>query len=150
MLSKLRTFISFPASSKWMFIKIAVLVPLVEFSIKTLRFKRTLRLLRRFTGSTTKKCEHELSLINRHRNQFYLYQRQFPNLGKCLARSLVLWLLLDRQGIRTELKFGVKKEGDNLLAHAWIEYKGEALVSEWELGEDFRSFPDSILPKIVE
>ena len=46
---------------------------------------------------------------------------------RCLPRSLALQRLLADQGIATELKIGVSKEGDALSAHAWLESDGEPL-----------------------
>lgn len=46
---------------------------------------------------------------------------------RCLARSLTLARLLARRGIATELKLGVRLEGENLLAHAWVEWQGRPL-----------------------
>ena len=42
----------------------------------------------------------------------------------CLTRSLVLQWILARRGIGTELKVGVRNEGDGLRAHAWLECGG--------------------------
>lgn len=47
---------------------------------------------------------------------------------RCLARSLTLQLLLDRRGIASDLRFGVRREGVDLLAHAWIEHDGQPLA----------------------
>jgi hypothetical protein len=42
----------------------------------------------------------------------------------CLTRSLVLQWILARRGIGTELKVGVRNEGNGLHAHAWLECGG--------------------------
>ncbi|HKH43125.1 MAG TPA: lasso peptide biosynthesis B2 protein [Thermoanaerobaculia bacterium] len=46
---------------------------------------------------------------------------------RCLARSLCLRRLLARRGIGATLRIGVAREGDRLLAHAWIEWEGRPL-----------------------
>ena len=43
---------------------------------------------------------------------------------KCLPQSLVVWYLLARQGITTELKIGARKNAGKLEAHAWVECRG--------------------------
>jgi hypothetical protein len=52
----------------------------------------------------------------------------------CLRRSLVLKWLLSRRGIQTELRIGVRREAENLDAHAWLEYRdtpiGETTLPE--------------------
>lgn len=148
MLRQLRTFSALPISTKWNFLKIAVLVPLVEISIRTIKFKKTYRVLKALTGRTPAPPKDDISVIRRYRNVFYLHRRAIPYLGKCLSQSLTLWFLLERQGISAELKFGVKKEKNDLIAHAWIEYKGEAFMSESEMEENYTSFSESILAKI--
>ncbi len=42
----------------------------------------------------------------------------------CLTRTLVLQWILARSGIGTELKVGVRNEGEGLHAHAWLECGG--------------------------
>lgn len=42
----------------------------------------------------------------------------------CVPRALALRSLLAEEGIVTELRIGVRKEGCRLAAHAWIEYRG--------------------------
>lgn len=46
---------------------------------------------------------------------------------RCLTRSLVLHRFLARRGIPSELQIGVRKEGRELLAHAWVECAGRPL-----------------------
>jgi Transglutaminase-like superfamily len=45
----------------------------------------------------------------------------------CLHRSLVLHHWLRREGLPSELRIGVRKEGDALKAHAWVELQGEVV-----------------------
>jgi hypothetical protein len=45
----------------------------------------------------------------------------------CLRQALVLQWLLARREIATELRIGVRREADRLMAHAWLELDGAAL-----------------------
>jgi len=45
----------------------------------------------------------------------------------CLEESLALWWLLRRQGIGSDLRVGVRKDGEKFEAHAWVERDGIAL-----------------------
>ena len=47
--------------------------------------------------------------------------------GQCLHRSLVLHRWLRREGLPSELRIGVRKEGSELKAHAWVELGGQAV-----------------------
>ena len=44
---------------------------------------------------------------------------------------LVLWWLLARQGIASDLRVGIRKDGDRFEAHAWVECGG-ATMNETE------------------
>lgn len=48
---------------------------------------------------------------------------------KCLVRSLALHRMLERSGIHgSVIRIGVMREGDELLAHAWVEHMGSTLI----------------------
>jgi len=48
---------------------------------------------------------------------------------KCLVRSLALHRMLERNGIHgSVIRIGVRRDGDELLAHAWVEHKGVTLI----------------------
>lgn len=47
--------------------------------------------------------------------------------ANCLQRSLVLWCLLRRSGIESEIRFGARKNEGELEGHAWVECDGVVL-----------------------
>jgi hypothetical protein len=53
-----------------------------------------------------------------------------PYRATCLRQSLSLWWLLLRRGIPAEIRIGVRKEGQELHAHAWVEHAGRALSDD--------------------
>jgi hypothetical protein len=50
--------------------------------------------------------------------------------SSCLPRSLVTWWLVRREGIGCELRIGVRKHGDRVQAHAWVEVEGRSVTAE--------------------
>lgn len=46
----------------------------------------------------------------------------------CLTQALVAQRLLRQQGYDTELRIGVTKDGQELLAHAWLERDGRVII----------------------
>jgi hypothetical protein len=60
--------------------------------------------------------------------------------ANCLKKSLVLWGLLRRQGIESELRIGVQKEAGNFAAHAWVEYDGFVLNDTQDVRDRFSMF----------
>lgn len=150
MFKKTGLFLELPNQHKWILTKICVIVPLVQLGIKTIGFKHSFNTLKYFVKEAKTPEANIFTVINRHRNFLYLYTKQFPFLGNCLARSLTLWLLLKNKGIDTELRFGMKKEDQKLLAHAWVEYLGSPLATDEEISENYSFFHESILTKLVK
>ena len=69
--------------------------------------------------------------------------------ARCLQQSLALCLWSARQGIRLDLKIGVRKEGAGLDAHAWVEYCGEVLNAGQDVSKVFAPLTDAstIIPE---
>ena len=62
----------------------------------------------------------------------------------CLHRSMALWWLLGRRGIDSALRFGVRRSGDRLEAHACVECQGIVLNDRPDVSQDYlplTSFP---------
>ena len=64
----------------------------------------------------------------------------------CLSNSLVLWFLLNREGIGSDLRVGVRKETSDLEAHAWVECLGHVLNDGPDVGERFAGFDRAFVP----
>lgn len=46
----------------------------------------------------------------------------------CLCKALALQRMLARGGHDSELRIGVSKSGEKLMAHAWLTHKGDSLI----------------------
>jgi hypothetical protein len=55
----------------------------------------------------------------------------------CLTQSLTLWWLLRRRGIDSDIRIGVRKVGEELEAHAWVEWSGTALTDHPQVSRKF-------------
>ena len=58
---------------------------------------------------------------------------------RCIQQSLVLQRLLHRGGVMTSLRIGVRKEGDGLRAHAWLEHDGQSISRPEHIAAGFAS-----------
>ena len=59
----------------------------------------------------------------------------------CLCRSLVLWAWLQRRGQPAQLRFGVRRLGSAIVAHAWVELDGAVVNDTDEVAERYAPFP---------
>jgi hypothetical protein len=57
--------------------------------------------------------------------------------ANCLKQSLVLWNLLQRRGIESDLRIGVNKDKETFNAHAWVELNGNLLIDSMPVRERF-------------
>lgn len=73
--------------------------------------------------------------------------RRSPARTNCLHRSVVLWWLLRRRGMASELRIGSRLRDDKLEAHAWVECSGEALNDSEDVHERFVPFDRPIVPQ---
>jgi len=60
-------------------------------------------------------------------------------IGRCLARSLLLFWLLKVRGEPVDLKIGVRRGADSIFGHAWIEQQGRILLDPQTTSEEFVS-----------
>ena len=66
----------------------------------------------------------------------------------CLTRSLLLRWLLRRLGTTSDLRIGVRFEGSELAAHAWIEIDGIPVNDRPEVVRGFAAFDRSVSPNM--
>ena len=129
MWARLRRFNALPRPAKGLFLRAAVLLPLLTISLRLRGFRSTQQFLQRFVGSAMKAppdnvCGERVAITSR----MVLAAARYSLLpSTCLERSLCLWWLLARQNIATQFRIGVKKDGEKFAAHAWVERDGVAI-----------------------
>jgi hypothetical protein len=74
--------------------------------------------------------------------------RYSPAWTNCLRQSLVLWYLLRRQGIASELHLGVRREAGEFQAHAWVEFGGLTLNDGQDVRRRYAAFERPIYNNI--
>ncbi|MFB2918866.1 MULTISPECIES: lasso peptide biosynthesis B2 protein [Aerosakkonema] len=134
-----------------------VLLPLMALSLKFFGFRRIYFAIAKLSGGERylspmveksqgrdeSKCltkAHRIARIVGIASQYGFYS------ANCLQKSLVIWWLLQREGIETDLRIGVRKQEESLEAHAWVEYFGVVLNDRSDVRERFAPFADAISP----
>ena len=142
--TQLRKFFLLPFPDRYLLLKIALLVPLVEWGLRLFSFKRVVRTMERFANTQTLVTDPGAE-AERHRRLLFVFQRHFPFMGKCLAGALTLRFLLKRLNLDTELKFGLNKLDGKLVSHAWLEYDSQPLALDQAVVSQYRPFANSIV-----
>ena len=123
---KFQQFRRLPSADRGLLLRIAFLVPLIEIGLRIAGFKRVLTPLRKFAVAV-RPAAIPAAEVERHTRLLLLFHRQLPFTGRCLARALALWYLLQRRGIATEVRLGIRKHKGQFSAHAWVEYGAQSL-----------------------
>ena len=145
-MSRLQKFWSLSGAEKKIFFKAMCGLPLVHLRLRLLGFKKYLTQLQRIPlpaihpeiDSTYP--AHTSYLINAAAR--LVFRR-----AACLERSIMLWTLLRKKGIESELKIGVAKANKELQAHAWVEIDGTAINEPHDSHQRFTAFDSSFTPE---
>lgn len=139
--SKTDKFVKLSWQERSLLVQALVLLPFIAISLHLLGIGRTQYALARLCPPAISPSNEPLCLqaettarmvaIAAHYSQFW---------ANCLKRSLVLWYLLRRQGIISELRIGVQHEVGKFQAHAWVEYQNIVLNDNQNVRQHFAMF----------
>ena len=151
MLKSLRRFSALERTAQKLFLRALVTLPLVALSLKLRGFDATRSTLRKKLSQPTAQTDSDslnkqIALTAHMVNAADRHGLVHPS---CLFKSLTLWWLLGRQGIPSQLRVGVRKEGGNFEAHAWVEREGIALNEPEERHRHYAAF-DTALASLPE
>lgn len=143
---KLKKLRALPRSDRRLLMEAAGALPLIAASLRVLRINPLLDCLAKLAGYPDRPLSptDALPTIHRTRRLVGLAAQHGLCGGNCLSRSTTLWWLLRRQGIPSELRIGVRKEGEKLHAHAWIEYEGVAVNDRLDTLGRYSPFDESL------
>lgn len=122
---KIRTFWRMDPCKRRMALQAIILPPGVRWGVALLGVARTSALLSAWSsGRVYKSQEGEPSGVLRQAVRVQQVVKASLGVGgTCLIRSLVLQAILQRQGIPTDLRIGIRKQGELPEGHAWLEYQ---------------------------
>lgn len=138
--------------------------PCIILALRLLQFRRLQQLLNTFVETRRSRPVWQMdgpTDVARQGEPTVLQVQQFSGLvqrairhspfpGNCLERSLTLWCLSRYWGMMSELRIGVRKEQNQILAHAWVEYQGQVLNDSATISNQFASFQQPIEPPTPE
>ena len=125
---------------EWRLVLMAMfLLPCIAISLNLFGYKKTKASMDYFI----KKKSFDKDTLDVNKDTIYQIARMIkiaatygPYRANCLKQCLLLWWLLARNGVVSEIKFGVNKqtglEHKEMKAHAWVDYKGEILIDSLE------------------
>ena len=128
MWKRIRRFSGLERPAQGLFLRAFVLLPLISSSVRWRGFRKTQASLQDFLsvpcGSQNPDARARAELTAQMVQAAVRLGFGDPT---CLEISLALWWLLARQGIASDLRVGIRKDGEKFEAHAWVECGGATL-----------------------
>ena len=133
------------------FLQAAILLPFTALGLRLFGLMNVYAGLGRLAGHPGQAPPaDEVARVRRARRVIRYLGQNGPYRGNCLSRSLILWWLLRRQGIESDLRIGVQNEAGRFQAHAWVEYQGRPLNASQQVHQRYVAFEQAIVPRGVK
>ena len=149
MLRKISKFLGLSPGQRWRFVQALFLLPITAAALRLLSFRRVAATLASLSSAVAEKARDDeaetLSQVLTTARVVSLAARHGFFNATCLPKAMILWWLLRRQGIASDLRLGVRKEVEEVLAHAWVEYRGDPLDDEQNLRQHYLAFEQAVI-----
>ena len=118
-----------------------LLLPWTALSLRFRGFKKTQSLLEsRLATRVSLNSDSSLETVQRTCRMVRAAARYGVVQPSCLADSLTVWYLLQKQHVPANLKIGVRKQAHKFEAHAWVEYQGSAVNQPADQHKHYAAF----------
>ena len=147
----LRRFSLLDSEARGIFLRAAVLLPVIAVNLRVRGFRATQESLLRFLAHPRLVPQEDSTDPRLAFEQTRLTARMVNAAGRhawpsstCLEKSLALWWLLRRQGIESDLRIGARKLDGKFEAHAWVERESIAVNEPQEGHRHYAPFDKSL------
>lgn len=129
LLARLRRWRQLPGPERGLALRLALLLPMVDLSLRLSGFQRSKARMARLIGPQPPIVADAAAILQAQRlaDLARSVGANSPWRTTCLRQALVVWWLLRRKGLPAELKIGVLRKSTPLQAHAWVELGEQAL-----------------------
>ena len=135
------------SSERWQILCTIGLIGAMKLGLRSPGFNRLMRLLLKFATADIAHAPDRSAAVEHARHTervIAIAARYGPFSPSCLERSLLLWWLLRRAEIDSQLRIGVRKEPGRFVAHAWVEYDRMVLNDRPDVGTHYAAFEGAI------
>lgn len=130
----LRKFLRLPSAKRRLLVRAAFLLGTIRLGLWLLPFQTLRHLLVRLSSSSITSHDPERSSKESVVWAVETAGRHLTRAATCLTLALTVQVLLLRRGYPAIVHIGaVKMDGEQFLAHAWVESEGQAVIGGHEL-----------------
>ena len=150
MWERLQRFRALAPEVRGIFIRAAVLLPVISLSLRIRGFRATQQSLQNLSipsraGKYLREGVTHGERVKMAVRMVNAAARYWWGRSTCLEKSLALWWLLHQQGTASSVRIGARKAEGKLEAHAWVEREGVALNEAHEEHRHYATF-DAAFP----
>ncbi len=128
-MKRIQKFWQLDYNTRYLLVKTFFLLNSIRFGFLFLKFPLLQKLLGKIGKSRSDLSAHPAISIDKIVWGVEVSTQFSPGGAKCLARSLTVHALMQRQGYDPKLQIGVIKSPiEELQAHAWVEYQGKVVI----------------------
>ena len=129
-----------------------LLLPLTGILLHIFGLKRTRSVMSQLSSKSRKNLPEagQMNVAKQVARMVSIAANHGPYHANCLKRSVLIWWLLERKGIHTEIRVGAQMDPFGLQAHAWVEYQGDVLNDRQDIAEQFAPFESLLLPDNIQ
>jgi hypothetical protein len=143
MIRRIRALASLSRPERWTLLRAACWLLLVDLGLRVVGFARLQTWLFPQGGTANRRqrewgSESTPMSVERTCRLVAIMARHHLYPMRCLTRALASQRMLAAKGIRLDLRIGVRREHNQLRAHAWLEYHGQPVGESAEGGMAFR------------
>lgn len=139
-----RKFRALPPEQRALILRAATRQCLALAGLRVVGFRRTKRLIERFSLPPEGRSFPAASPAQERAGQIVRaaqsVERNLPIRPNCLERSLALWWMLRLEGFPAELRIGARKGARGFEAHAWVEWDGQVLNDSADVHQHYARF----------
>jgi len=119
------SFLALPWRERWLLAQAMVLLPATALALRFVPLRHLRSIIDR--PRTTRRA-HDKARADRIAHMVAAAAAHGPYRATCLPQSIVLQWLLRRDGMRGELRYGVRQVDGTVTRHCWVELDGEPLI----------------------
>jgi hypothetical protein len=119
-----------------------LLLPLTGISLHIFGLKRTQSAMSHLSNKSRESLPEadQMNVAKQVARMVSIASNHGPYHANCLKRSVLIWWLLERKRIHTEIRVGAQKDPSGLRAHAWVECQGVVLNDRQDIADQFTPF----------
>jgi hypothetical protein len=130
-MNNLSKYLQLSPRDRWLLIYYVIMLIVVDLGLRFFGFQKMTSILstqaskkmiqQQQTVEEVEEVRHTASLVEIVANRGFFR-------ATCLRQALLVYYLLLKKGIKTELRIGISNKTKSFKSHAWIKYKDEVIL----------------------